>query len=91
MSMLRKLFKGLWTILRVYSYLFCILSLGYFFNNHVFREEMPIAFTFDYFWHIFIEGALVVGIIITSGLCFMAMKKDEGSQQNRSNDRNTQK
>jgi len=96
MSLLRRTFKAIVILLRVYSILFCILSLGYFFNNHVFKEEIPIAFTFDYFSHIFIEGALVVMFIATGCLCLMstlklATKKNEGTKQNRSNDRNTQK
>ena len=64
--MLRKFFKGMWLLLRVYCISFCILSVGYFFNNHIFDEKMPITFTFAYFSHIFIEGIFVIGMTIMS-------------------------
>lgn len=92
---IRKLLNFFVYIFRVYGIFFCILSVGYFFNIHVFHENLRIAFTFDYILHIFIEGVLVVAIGAISALCIMnsfkLAVKNEDSEQNRSDDRNTQK
>ena len=81
--LLKKLFKSLWWLFRVYTYFFCILSLGYVFNNQITKEEIPITFTFDYFSYIFIEGVLVTITMVIGLLCLkstldLVIKNDEG-------------
>jgi len=66
MQLLKTLGKSFLVLLRAYCISFCILSVGYAFNNHIFDEKMPITFTFGYFGYIFMEGILVTGMIIMS-------------------------
>lgn len=88
-TLLRRISKIFLFILRVYGIFFCTLSLGYFFNNKVFNERLPIAFTFSYFSHIFIEGALIVSILTVAYL--LIKERDEAAGKDGNSPRDTKK
>jgi hypothetical protein len=69
MKWLKRLFKYLFILLKVYGFLFSLLSIGYFFSKYVFRQKENIELSFEYFLVIFIEGMLLYLSFWVGSLC----------------------
>lgn len=60
MKLLKKIAKNVWALLKVYSYFFCIMSVGYLFNVRVLGESKDIVLNLSYWIYVFKEGLSVV-------------------------------
>jgi len=58
MNLCQKIFRVILTIVRIWCISFCVVSLGYFSNNYILKEKLPIQLSLQYFGYLFVEGII---------------------------------